>query len=440
MTSTNITVREAEYIDPRAGNDKFYRTFAFGSAWVAQYGRNGTLGTFTKITPAASPEAAAEAASKKFDEKVRKGYNPVRSGTVATEIGITAENVSVLDEVVASLPAGQSVGIVNAPVPAANIRTARHRDVTPDIAVLLDGLLYGFPVRAAVPADLNPDLPVRPMLASVAAAATIGDAMNDPSWYAQYKYDGDRVVVEVTNGEIRVLNRAGQAKVKNVGTAHLEPFTALHSGRWVFDGEVVGRTLVLFDMAGATDGKLTWVSEHSAFGSRYSVLGALSVILGIPAADSETAESDAPVVLAPVAVLHEEKDKFLSTAIADQREGIILRNYLGAYDSGRRSVNVIKHKLIKDADVVVTGLHATKQSATLSVHDASGQLVEVGAASTIGKGGVSVGDVWVVTFLYVTDPEHPRLFQPRLVSRRTDKAAVECTIDQFADAGTAKVV
>lgn len=440
MTTTNITIQEAEYIDPRAGNDKFYRTFAFGSAWVAQYGRNGTLGTFTKITPAASPEAAAEAASKKFDEKVRKGYNPLRSGTVTTDISIEACNISLLDELAESLPAGQSNSIVTAPVPAANIHAARRPDITVNIAGLLSDLMYGFPVWPAAPADIAPTLPVRPMLASVQDAGTIGDAMNSPSWYAQFKYDGDRVVIEVTNGEIRVLNRAGQAKVKNVSTAHLEPFTALHSGRWVFDGEVVGRTLVLFDMVAATDGRLTWIPEYSPFIDRYQVLETLSGILGIPAADSGTAESNAPVVLAPVAVLLEEKDKFLSAAIADKREGIILRNYQGTYDSGRRSVNVIKHKLIKDADVVVTSLHATKQSATLAVHDASGQLIEVGAASTIGKGEVTVGGVWVVTYLYVMDPAHPRLFQPRLVSSRTDKTAAECTIDQFADAGTSKVV
>ena len=435
MTSTNITVQEAEYIDPRAGNDKFYRTFAFGSVWVAQYGRNGTLGTFTKITPAASPEAAAEAASRKFAEKVKKGYNPVRSGTVATDIGIEACNVSLLDELAASLPAGQSVGIVTTPVPAADIQTARRPDITPGIADRLDEITGWLPVRPAVPADMNPDLPVRPMLASTQSAETISDAMDDPAWFAQYKYDGDRVVVEVVNGEIRVLNRAGQAKVKNVGAANLEPFTALHSGRWVFDGEIVGRTLVLFDLLMATDGALTWVRDYSCTDERYKVLQALAQLLNIPPTGTDHA-----VVLAPMAMDQETKDSFLATAVAEQREGIILRRKLGIYEQGRRSMDMIKHKLIKDADVVVTSLHATKQSATLSVHDASGQLVEVGAASTIGKGEVSVGDVWVVTFLYVTDPEHPRLFQPRLVSRRTDKAAAECTIDQFADAGTAKVV
>ncbi|MFJ2662626.1 ATP-dependent DNA ligase [Arthrobacter koreensis] len=435
MPTANITVQEAEYIDPRAGNDKFYRTFAFGAAWVAQYGRNGTLGTFTKITEAASPEAAEQAASRKFADKVRKGYEPVRSGTVATEVAITADNISVLDELAGSLPAGQSVGVVTTPVPAANLTAARRPDITANIADLLAEVSHWHPVRPAVPADMNPDLPVRPMLASTQSAEAISDALNDPGWFAQYKYDGDRVVVEVTNGDIRVLNRAGQAKVKNVGSANLEPFTALHSGRWVFDGEIVGRTLVLFDLLMATDGQKTWVRDYSCVDERYEILRALAYLLNIPQAGADHA-----VVIAPMAMDQETKDHFLATAIAEQREGIILRRKLSVYEQGRRSMDMIKHKLIKDADVVVKSLHPTKQSATLAVHDAAGRLVEVGAASTIGKGEVSVGDVWVVTFLYVTNPAHPRLFQPRLVSSRTDKTAVECTLDQFADAGTAKVV
>lgn len=53
---------------------------------------------------------------------------------------------------------------------------------------------------------------------------------------------------------------------------------------------------------------------------------------------------------------------------------------------------------------------------------------------------VRIGDVWVVTYLYVTDPQHPRLVQPRLVRSRDDKTAAECLIEQFADSGTARIV
>lgn len=430
--TTNIIIQEAAYVDPRAGNDKFFRTFAFGSSWVTQYGRNGTIGTFTKIVDAASPEAAQSAAEAKYASKVKKGYDPVRSGIVATETIIDATSLAILDELAETLPAGTSTSLVTAPIAAKDLGSLR----APDLTVVVSATLKSG--RMASAEEVHPSLPMRPMLASTQPDETVDAAMQDAEWVAQFKYDGDRVVIEVVDGEIRVLNRQGMEKVKNVGTAHLRPFSALHTGRWVFDGEVVGRTLVLFDIAAATDEITTWVSANDPFAVRYWRLRDLSRILGIP--EVASAAEDAPVVLAPTAGTRADKADFLATAVAEQREGIILRHVRGRYEAGRRSTTLIKHKLIKDADVVITSLHASKQSAILAVHDVDGTLIDVGAASTIGKGAVRVGDVWLVTFLYVTDPQHPRLFQPRLIRKRDDKLANACTIDQFADAGTARKV
>lgn len=432
MTHIDVHIQEAQYVDPRAGNDKFYRVFAFGSAWITQYGRNGTLGTFTKLIEDASPEAAQKAADSKFAAKVKKGYEPVRSGSVPVNPVLIDGDVSVLDAVAERLPAGSAAGITHAPVEAADLGQVVLADVTAQVVTALSK----HSLNPAQPSHMKPVLPVRPMLAAVPTPDELKSAMRDTSWVAQYKYDGDRVVIEVADGQIRVLNRQGEAKTKNVGATQLSPFTALHSGRWVFDGEVVGRTLVLFDLVTATNGVHTWVEDKTRFVSRYTVLTTIATILGIP----DASISGAPVVIAPVSTSLEEKLDFLTNAISDKREGIILRDLFGPYEQGRRSTHLIKHKLIKDADVIVTALHATKDSATLSVHGPDGNLVEVGAASTIGKGVVSVGDVWVVTFLYVTDPTHPRLFQPRLVNKRSDKVAAECVLDQFADAGTAKLV
>lgn len=431
----NISISEAGYIDPRAGNDKFYRTFVFGSSWVSQYGRNGTLGTFTKVVELASPEAAQKAADAKFAAKVKKGYNPVRSGQVDSSISIDQSNLMLLDELAGTLPLGQSQTITTEPVNPVELGAQTAPSLT---AAVRDKLETRFRGDTPTAEDLQPALPVRPMLASVQDQTTVDDAMQDHSWLAQFKYDGDRVVIEVTNGQIRVLNRQGQEKTRNVGTAHLHPFTALDEGRWVFDGEVVGRTLVLFDLITASDGTSTWSRENNTFLRRYCVLELIAGVLGIR--NAEVAPEDAPVVLAPVAVGNKAKLDYLTTAVRDQREGIILRHTDGPYESGRRSTTLVKHKLIKDADVIVTSQHASKDSVTLSVYNAAGQLQEIGAASTIGKGPVVLGEVWVVTFLYVADPAHPRLFQPRLVSRRDDKNAAECTLEQFADAGTNKLV
>lgn len=430
-----ISISEAGYIDPRAGNDKFYRVFVLGSSWVSQYGRNGTAGTFTKLIELATPEAAQKAADAKFAAKVKKGYNPVRSGQVDSSISIDQSNLMLLDELAGTLPLGQSQTITTEPINPVELGAQTAPSLT---AAVRDKLETRFRGDTPTTEDLQPALPVRPMLASVQDQTTVDDAMQDHSWLAQFKYDGDRVVIEVTNGQIRVLNRQGQEKTRNVGTAHLHPFTALDEGRWVFDGEVVGRTLVLFDLITASDGTSTWSRENNPFLRRYCVLELIAGVLGIR--NAEVAPEDAPVVLAPVAVGNEDKLDYLTTAVRDQREGIILRHTDGPYESGRRSTTLVKHKLIKDADVIVTALHDTKQSATLSVHALDGSLLEVGSASTIGKGGVSVGDVWQVTFLYVTDPQFPRMVQPRLVLWRSDKDPAECSIEQFADAGTNKVV
>lgn len=430
---TQIAVHEATYIDPRAGNDKFYRTFSFGSRWVTQFGRNGTLGTFTKVVTEADEEAARTAAGKKFASKVKKGYDPTRAGDVLFDGEIGAENVHVLDALAASLPAGVAgeVALDEAPVRVAAV-DATVTDVTDAAVTRLVGA--GTAHRGAADADTDPAFPTRPMLASVQPAEVVEAAMTDHTFVGQLKYDGDRVIVEVRDGQVTLLNRAGQAKVSNVGTAHSTPFTALGRGRWVFDGEVVGRTLVLFDMLLATDGTRTFVEESSGFTARYDALLAVTSVLDL---------DPASIVVAPVAddlAVEGAKADLLATAVEGKREGIVLRHREGPYEPGRRSTYLVKHKLIKDADVVVTALHESKQSASLSVHDTDGDLVEVGAASTIGKGTVSVGDVWVVTFLYVTDPAHPRMFQPRLVTCRTDKTAGECSIEQFADAGTSKSV
>lgn len=436
MTSTQIHIIEGQYVDPRAGNDKFYRAFAIDSRWFTQYGPNGTLAKVTAPKDLGSTEAALTAAQKKMAGQFKKGYQPHRSGALTVDAGIDITDASAMDALARMLPAGSVDAVITEPVAPVDLAMTVRDDLVDHILncwmpnVGLD--------KPATSTDTAPLLPVRPMLASVQSAEVVEAAMLSDDWAAQFKYDGDRVVIEVQDGIITVLNRQGQAKARNIGSEHLEVFTALHRGRWVFDGEVVGRTLVLFDLAQATVDGRTWVNEASTFWHRFWILDQVRKGLDIPLVDD--ASENASVVLAPSAWDESTKAQFLADAIAQQREGIILRHRDGLYEHGRRSTTLVKHKLIKQADVVVMARHSTKESVSLGVHDAAGNLIEIGAASTIGKGRVDVDDVWLVTFLYVTDPRFPRLYQPRLVSLRHDKAASECSLEQFADAGTTKAV
>lgn len=432
-TATIVSIREAAYIDPRAGNDKFYRTYAFGTSFVSQYGRNGTAGTFTKPEVHESQQAAGAAAAKKFDSKVKKGYNPTRQGEVATSLAEpTNADLDALAEHIGADPT-HDPGTQGTEV-VYQTTAGDLPDATATVVAALDAASVSS--REAVTNDTNPSLPTRPMLASVLPAADVAAAMGSDRWVGQFKYDGDRAVIEVRDGAVTPLNRQGMAKVKNIGKAHIEPFAALGTGRWVFDGEVVGRTLVLFDLVFATDGHRTFVDEQTPFTVRYAALVAITATLGLV---------DGAFDIAPVATGSQDKADMLTIAVADKREGLILRETGAGYEPGRRAATLVKHKLIKDADVVITALHVTKSSATLAVRDADGNEIQVGNASTIGKVGLDckapqVGQTWVVTYLGVTDPANPRLFQPRLVAHRTDKGAAECSVAQFADAYMNKVV
>lgn len=71
-----------------------------------------------------------------------------------------------------------------------------------------------------------------------------------------------------------------------------------------------------------------------------------------------------------------------------------------------------------------------KDSAALAMYDQTGHLTPVGKV-TAAIHEASVGDVVEVKYLYVNDLGAPRLYQPVLLRRRTDKRACDCTLDQL---------
>lgn len=433
--TVSMTINEGMVIDPRTNTNKFYRTLAVGSDWFTQYGPNDQIGTIGKLVTAASPDAAIAAADKKYATKARSsGYRQTFSGTVTVDAAVVEQGpraivdaVSPTIEPLRSSP-GQWDGTPMQAVAAAPV-AAQLPDATPLVVEALDRAIDSVPTQ---PGHLDQADPLLPMLASTVEADVLAQMMAEPTVVAQRKYDGDRVLIEVRDGVVTMLNRQGQTKTRNVSTHHTTPFTALGTGRWVFDGEVVGSTLVLFDAVVMTDGTHTWVHEGTGFLDRWIALQALL----------ETLLRDSThITIAPVnddTAWPGAKDQLLTEAVARGHEGIVLRDAFSPYQQGLRSSHLVKHKLIKDVDVVISSLHDSKESASLAVHEADGSLREVGAASTIGKGSIVVGSVWVVTYLYVTDEANPRLYQPRLVRPRYDKAATDCTLDQFVGAATNK--
>lgn len=424
MTPTTVSLTTLTLVDQTS--DKFYRVFTRGLDILNQYGRNGTYGSFTPAKPAADQAKAATAAAKVVAGKKAKGYQIVK--VAETTFG----HIPTEDELDRWATLAVSGPIDGVTVPqdreqSAQATVANQADIDPTVLPRVIAALDASKPR--VTTTQQPGTPM-PMLAHNAEPSNLDYMLTSPTWATQPKLDGDRVTVEVIDGKVQAFGRGGQAKAKNVGAAMLAAFRNLTEGRWVFDGEVVGRTFWVFDMPFAEG----FVVEESDFQTRYA---ALVTLLGALQAD------EALIGLVPIARTAEEKTAMLAAAETDHKEGIMFRSVLSPYATGR-STSLLKHKFVKtiDAHVVETG-RGGKQTAVLAVYDHDGNEVRVGNVTTIGKGGpdgVKVGQVVEVRFLYITNPAAPVLYQPTILKVRTDKAPAECSTDQLIGAHTNRAV
>lgn len=270
-----------------------------------------------------------------------------------------------------------------------------------------------------------------PMLAQSVDLSDLPRYIKDPQWVAQLKADGHRLIVSVDEGVVSVLNRQGQPKTTGISHKLMAEFEGFTTGLWLFDGELIGSQLVLFDMIAAA----SLLDPLAPFSKRYHALRTLC---------DEVWQPDPKVVaLLPVAHSTYEKLALVAKAEAEQREGIMLRHVNGVYRAGR-SPHLLKCKFTREADCIITKVGVDgKENVEVSLLDPQrNRVVPVGRVTSIGKRDngkpPALLEVWEVKFLYVVDPTAPRLYQPRLMRKRTDKEMSECLIDQLDHAYTDK--
>jgi ATP-dependent DNA ligase len=258
---------------------------------------------------------------------------------------------------------------------------------------------------------------MKPMLATSIAPSEAPRYLADDNWYAQVKADGQRVLVTVDNGEVSAVGRDGQARIADHRFAILP-------GRWVLDGEQIGKVLYLFDLLEAPG-----VNASDPFEVRYAALQTLLA-----------SWTPSGIRILPCAKSQAEKAALVQTAKDEHREGVIFRNRTARYEMGVRSKQLLKYKFVKECDAIITEIGRDgKSNVILSlIDDVAGKVVEIGAASSIGKRpAVAVGQVWEVHFLYTVSG---RLVQPRLKRIRTDKRMDECVTAQLAHVTTDKAI
>jgi hypothetical protein len=276
------------------------------------------------------------------------------------------------------------------------------------------------------------------MLAESITLADLPKYIRDDQWVAQLKADGHRLLINVEDGQVSALGRNGQPKMSGLSHKLLSQFEMFDKGKWVFDGELIGSDLVLFDLVYAA----SKCDPTTPFSERYFILKTLY---------QEVWKPDSSVItLLPVHAGADKKLALVRDAEQEQREGVMLRHNTGQYRSGGRSSHLLKCKFTKEADCIIYDTNTNgHENVELVLLDPEGKfpaaagypagILPVGSASAIGKKPKPEKlDVWEVRYLYVVDQDRPRLYQPRLMRKRTDKDLPECLVDQIANAFTDK--
>lgn len=259
--------------------------------------------------------------------------------------------------------------------------------------------------------------------------------LRSPVWVGEVKLDGVRTLATVSNGNAQLLNRNGKplAGGPSAGvraTVECELGKALTEGEWVLDGELMddGR-LWLFDLLKADE----LVNPTMPLETRRKALVTVAGMLG-------WTEEGSRIRLVGQAKTEAEKRELLETIKEAGGEGIMLKREGSPYVMGKRTEYGLKVKLTKTVDVFVISRNTDgKENATLGVRDGvDGPPVVVGKCSMIGKPNAQPGDVIEVKYLYVG--ANGRLYQPRMMRIRKDKAADECLISQLDGMGVNKAV
>lgn len=280
-----------------------------------------------------------------------------------------------------------------------------------------------------------------PMLADPLPLSKLERLLVDDDWRAEVKVDGERLLVHVDEGRVIPVNRKGAVTTlpsKEIANA----FATLTTGTWAFDGEIINHKFHVWDMPIAG----TAISPSQPYEQRRTVLEAFM----------SRWDMGEGICLLPSYQGEEDKRDLMRRVQEHNGEGIMLKDSRSPYYSGKRSDKIRKVKFWKSVDVIIKDIRIEgKDNALMALlcpeyendcghRDDRGRPcngeVKVGTISTIGKGAVQPGDVFEVRFLYAVDRNRPKLYQPTILRKRTDKDMAECTIDQLEVCYTNKEV
>ena len=282
--------------------------------------------------------------------------------------------------------------------------------------------------------------------------------IEDDEWVMEQKLDGTRVIAMVTQSGAKFLQRGGHLLKHTAATQHLDAILPELTGlaremgisAMTLDGELLTGpgTYHLFDVVHV-------INEHSG---KEAVTPPMAQYLRRTMLDIFAKYLPGPRVnVVRQATTWREKQEMWEAANRAGIEGVMLKRYNAPYQPGERVNHGLKVKLVKSADVIVTGVNRGRTAegretgnitfgVYVECHDTvyhnpgatescpachnsyQGVLTPIGRCSVIGKPHVEPGDVIEVAYLYWTGET---TYQPRMVRVREDKNPEDCVMSQF---------
>ena len=239
------------------------------------------------------------------------------------------------------------------------------------------------------------------------------EALYSAEWVMQQKFDGTRALIDLET--LQVTQRNGKPLKHTAATQHIPAILQDLS-----DIGVSGTANIVLDGELMIDTGIYYVFDVVRTSSPADTLETRL--------ESGLEQLPAGRVVRPVRTARTLESKRALVAACADREGVVAKRLDGRYEPGVRVDHVRKFKNVHRAELIVMSTSTSPLSAGMGVWTRNGPHT-VTRASLIGKDPmIAPGDVVEVEYLAWTGVS---LLQPRIVRRRPDKTAEDCTLGQF---------
>jgi bifunctional non-homologous end joining protein LigD len=229
----------------------------------------------------------------------------------------------------------------------------------------------------------------------------------DDNYLAQEKFDGERRLLRLENGEVNGINKKGQVVpvTKKIASSLKE--------ECVIDGEIVGETVYAFDILSLKGEDLTELSCEE----RLDILNNLNLGKNIVVCETS---------------FDTKSKKALYKSLKDRNaEGIVFKKKSSKYKAGRPNSggSALKNKFYKTATVRVASHTKGKSSVGMEMKQGK-KVVPVGKVTIPPNKDIpEVGSFIEVRYLYAY--EGGSLFQPTYLGVRNDQDETDINLKQL---------